>query len=60
MNDPNKIRELIIKAVNRNALNAEDLLRFAHYYKKLFLFKNKKDNQNFGEDFVNILKKLRQ
>ena len=60
MGNPNKLRELIIKCVNRNILNDDDLLRFAHYYKKLLLFKNKKDNQKFGEDFVIILKKLRQ
>lgn len=38
----------------------EDILKFATYYKKLLLFKNKKENSKYGEDFVQILKKLRQ
>ena len=60
MRSPDQLRELIIKSVNRSALNIEDVLRFGHYYKKLLLFKSKKDSKKYGADFIQILKKLRQ
>lgn len=58
--DPSRLRELIIKIVNRSPSGSEDILRFAHIYKQLLLFKNKKESPKFGEDFIHILKKIKQ
>ena len=51
---------MIIKVVNRSVIIPEDILKFASYYKRLLLFKNKKESQKYGDDFVQILKKLKQ
>jgi hypothetical protein len=59
MSDPNRMRELAIKIANR-CLFPEDIHRFANLYKNLLLFKHHRENNKFGEDFVQILMKLRQ
>lgn len=57
--DPDHFREIFKGMLNRDSIPSEELLKIVHFYKKLLLFKGKRDTNKFTEDFVKILRKIK-
>ena len=59
MKDPDRFREIINGLINRGSIPSEELMTIVHFYKKLLLFKGKRDTQKYTEDFIKILRKIK-